>query len=448
MTDAHEHDHHHDHEHDHDHGAGREFAVTVSSPSETRRVLSIQVPAQEMERERSRVLSELRRELQVPGFRRGKVPVGYIQKHYAEVIHTDAVRNVLPAVFEEALHRERLFPLGDPRFENVEFPEGGLQFEARIDVRPQIELKGYAGVSVQATRLAVGDEDVNRMMDSLRERLAVFETVDRAALPTDYVVLDYVPLTETGEPDKQAQVTGYPVSLASENLLEEFRAGLVGARAGEEKTIDVVYPADFGDPNLAGRARSFQVRVNEVKERLLPEMNDNFAARVDPEVKTILELRLRVRKQMEAEEESRYRREVDERIVEAVIERNPFEVPEAMVENYLTSVIEEDRRQRGGGEPDEARDEAIRESYRADAVRAIRKYFILDAVRRQEKITVDPAEVDARVRAIAERVGKPEAEIRALMDQGQGRGRGRLADDMLDEKAMAFLREKAEIRAA
>ncbi|HEX5133599.1 MAG TPA: trigger factor [Candidatus Krumholzibacteria bacterium] len=443
---GHDHDHDHEgHDHDHDHGPDRIFSVTVTSPSPTRRVLSIQVPAEEMEKERSRVTGEYRRELRVPGFRKGKVPVGYIQKNYGDVIHNDAVRNVLPAVFEQALHQERLFPLGDPRFDKVELPEGGLSFEAHIEVRPDIELKGYDRLSVEATRREIADGDVDEMVTHLRERMAAYSRVDRPATPDDYAVLDYVPLSAEGEAEEQHRVKDYPVLISSENLLEEFRTALTGAKAGDEKTIAVVYPADFGDSELAGTTRSFQVHVTEIKEKLMPEVDDNFAKRIDPGVASVLELRLRIREQLNAEEEARYQRDIDDKIIDAVLTANPFEVPEVMVQNYLASVIEEDRRQRDRGADNEARDQEIREAYRETAIRTIQRYFVLDAIRRQENLTVTRSEIDERIRAIAVRVGKPEAEIRALMEQG--RRRASLESDMLDEKSMAFLRERTAVKA-
>ena len=448
----HEHDHdHHDHDHDHAHGhhhlpaAERAFTVAVARPSETRRVLSIQVPAEEMEKERADVLAGLRRELRIPGFRKGKVPVGIIQKHYADVIQSDAVRNLLPAVFEQALERERLFPLGDPRFENVRFEEGGVAFDVRIDVRPEITLRDYTGITVDVPRHPVEDGDVDKAVESLRERLAIFETVDRPAGPTDYLVIDYVPLTPAGEPEEKSRVRGYSVTLASESLLDEFRTGLAGARAGDDREIRVTYPADFGETALAGTSRTFRVHVNEVKEKMLPDANDNFAKRIDETAGSLLELRLKIRRQLEAEEEGRHRQEADEKIMDAILAANPFEVPEVMVENYLASLVTEDRRQRGPVPDEEARANEIRETFRTSAERVIRKYFVLDAVKRQEKLEVSGAEIDERLRAVAERLGKPEAEVRQHM-AGAKQRRG-LESDMLDEKTMGFLRERSTVRA-
>jgi trigger factor len=446
----HSHDHDHDHEHDHDHGhhhphgPERQFAVSVASPSSTKRVLSFQVPVEEMEKERAAVRAELRRELRIPGFRKGKVPPAYIEKNYADVIATDAVRNMLPVVYEQGLVRERLLPLGDPRFENVEFADGGLKFDAAIEVRPDVVLKGYDRISVEVPKRVVADEDVNRAVTSLRERLAVFEIAERPATSSDTAVIDYVPLDEAGQPEEKARVKGYAVSLASESLLEEFRAGLVDMKAGDEKEIRVVYPADFGDAELAGKSRTFQVRMAEVKQKLLPEIDDAFAKRVDPTSAGLLEFRLRIRKELEAEEEGRYRREVDDKIVDAIIAENPFEVPEVMVENYLASLVDEDRRHRGGT-ADVAREEEIHTLFRDSAERMIRRYFILDAVKRQENIGVTAADLEERIGRMAQHLGRPEEDVRRALEQ-PGRRRS-FENDLLDEKAMTFLRELAAVKA-
>lgn len=450
----HDHDHHgHDHDHDHDHGhhhhhhdePERQFAVSVASPSQTKRVLSFQVPVEEMEKERAAVLAELRRELRIPGFRKGKVPPGYIEKNYADMIATDAVRNMLPVVYEQGLAREHLHPLGDPAFQNVEFADGALKFEAAIEVRPEVVLQGYDRLSVESAKREVADQDVDAAVATLRERFAVYEKADRPATAADTVVLDYVPLDASGAPEEKARVTGYAVSLASDSLLDEFRTGLVGMKAGDETTITVVYPADFGDADLAGTSRTFSVRLAEVKDKLLPELDDAFATRIDPASKSLLDLRLKIRKELDAEEESRFRRDIDEKVIDAVIANNPFEVPEVMIANYLESLVEEDQRHRGGA-ADEARAAEIRQLFRQAAERAIRRYFILDALKRQESLTVTAADMDERIRAMAQHVGRSEEDVRRALEQ-PGRRRG-LESDLLDEKALAFLRERTTVKPA
>jgi len=211
--DDHGHDHAHDHDHDHDghghdhdhhhhhqHGPARVFTVTVAAPSQTRRVLSVQVPAEELEKERAAVLKEMTRQIRVPGFRKGKVPPGFLQKNYADVIQSDAVRNLLPDVYEQALDKEHLHPLGEPVFENVKLADGGVTFDVKIDVRPEVKLQGYEKVTVDVPRRSIADQDVDQAVESLRERLAAFDTVSRPAAPGDHLVIDYVPLAADGTP--------------------------------------------------------------------------------------------------------------------------------------------------------------------------------------------------------------------------------------------------------
>jgi len=437
------HDHGHGHHHDH-HGPERSFTLSVASPSQTRRVLSVQVPAEELEKERAAVLAEMRREIRVPGFRKGKVPAGFIQKNYADVIQSDAVRNLLPAVYEQALDREHLHPLGEPVFENIKLEDGGVNFDVRIEIRPEVAIKGYDRLSIEVPRRPIGDPDVDQALESLRERLAILEKVNRPAQGADHLVIDYVPLAADGSHEVKSRVEAYPVSLGGESLLPEFREGLVGMKVGDEKEIRVKYPADFGDERVAGTERSFVVRVTEVKEKLLPEANDQFAKRIDETAATMLELKMRIRRQLEMEEENRYRREVDERIIDSIIDANPFEVPEVMVENYLASLVEEDRQHRGRVADEAAREKEIREMLRDSAVRMIRKYFVMDAIRRQESITVSPQEVDARIQGLAQAIGKTEAEVRQMISHPERR-RG-FESDLVDEKTMGFLRERAAVR--
>ena len=441
---AHGHDHEHGHHHHPHHGPERTFTVTVAEPSQTRRVLSVQVPAEELEKEQAAVLEAMRKQIRVPGFRKGKVPPGFIQKNYAEAIQSDAVRNLLPDVYEQALGREHLHPLGEPVFENIRLEGGGVAFDVKIDVRPDVKLQGYEKVTVDVPRRTISDEDVDQALSGLRERLAAFDNVNRPATANDHLIIDYVPLAADGTPEEQSRAKAYPVALASDGLLAEFREGLIGARPGDEKEIKVRYPADFGDERVAGSERTFQVKVAEVKEKLLPELDDSFAKRIDEAAGTLLELKLRIRKQLDLEEETRYRREVDEKIIDAIIAANPFEVPEVMVENYLDSLVEEDKRHSGKPASDPEREKEIRELFRTSAVRMIQKYFVMDAVRRQEKIELSAEDVNERIQLLAQGLGKNPEEIRQMVAHPERR-RG-FEGDLVEEKTMRFLRERAVVR--
>jgi trigger factor len=253
-------------------------------------------------------------------------------------------------------------------------------------------------------------------------------------------------LAADGTPEEKNRAKDYAVALSSDSLLAEFREGLSGMKAGDEKQIGVKYPADFGDEKVAGTERTFLVKVNEVKEKLLPELDDNFAKRIDETAATLLELKLRIRRQLESEEETRYRRDVDEKIIDTIIEKNPFEVPEVMVENYLDSLIEEDKRHTGQTGSDPAREKEIRELFRASAVRMIQKYFVMDAVRRQEKIELSAEDVNQRIQLLAQGLGKSPEEILQMVSHPERR-RG-FESDLVEEKTMRFLRDHAVVKSA
>lgn len=424
---------------------GKNFTVTVRSEGQCKRLLDIEIPEEELERERSVITERLRQDLKVPGFRKGKVPLTYVRKNYAEVIHGDAVRNLLPRVYEEALQQESLHPLGEPRFDDVTTEPGeGIKATATVEVRPDIEVTGYDEIPVEATRKEIGEAEVMSTLQDIRERLASFETVERPAQSSDYLTINYAPYTESGEIDEAARQENYPVELSSENLFEEFRAALSGMSAGEETDIEVKYPDDFADKALAGGTKRFHVKVVEVQERLLPELDDGFAKKLNSEVESLDELKERVRKDLEHEEQHRYEHEVEEKAVDYLIEKNPFEVPQVMVENYLASVLEEDRRRRPQVPDESAREREVREMFTDAAKRAIRKYFILDAVAEQEAIRVSEDEVRSRVDKMAADSGRPVEEVQGYLRHPERRRR--LESDILDRKVLDLIRGRTRVK--
>jgi trigger factor len=424
----------------------KKFAVSVEAPSECKRLLSIEIPAGELEREKELVLAELRRDLKVPGFRKGKVPVKYIEKNYEEVIHNDAVRNLLPHIYEEALVREGIVPIGEPRFENVKAKGGEpITFDVAVEVRPNPEIKGYQGLKIKVEIKKIEDAKVDETLDHLRERMTTLKVVDRDVREGDIVVIDYGPLLESGEIDKKSFAQNYPVDLAGESLLKGFREGLVGMWTRDEKEVTVDYPDDFPEKDMAGTSKRFRVTVKEIKEREMPELNDDFAKRVGQGFETLEDMKRKIREDLIEDEDKRSRHEAEEKIIDKIIENNQFEVPDAMVNNYLTSILEEDRQRRPDVD-EEVREKEIREHFRKSAVRTIRKYFILEAISKQESIEVDDAEVDARIEEMAQGGEERSEEVKAYFANPSRRRS--LTNDLHDQKVLAFLRENADIKAA
>jgi trigger factor len=423
------------------------FAVTVDSPSQCKRTLRFEVTEEAYQKEKSKIVEKLRMDVKVPGFRKGKVPADYIRKTYDNEVHADAVQNLLAKVFQDAVTSESLLPLADPKFEKLDVKDsGGFSVEAHIEVKPEIEISGYKGVSVRVDLKKVDDAQVAETVQSLRGRLASYNTVDRPAEIGDHMVIDFAPYLESGELDEKVRQKEYAVALGGENLLPEFRTGLVGMKAGEEKEIRVDYQKDFPDEKLANTTRTFHVTAKAVKEELLPALDDAFAKKVAPDAESLEALKDRIREDLQKEEDSRYKHEIQEKIIDSLIEKNPFEVPDVMVENYLGSLVEEDRRRRPQVESEEERQKEIVELFHESAVRTVKKFIIMESVVRQEDLGVTDDEFEERTKLLAEGSGRPVEEVEKMFHDPQHRRR--LASEIIDQKVLNFLRENADIGTA
>jgi trigger factor len=428
-------------------GKDKNFTVTVEITSSCKRTLVIDVTDEALQAEKVRLVEKLRMELEVPGFRKGKVPASYIEKNYAGHVHTDAVQNLLTRAYQETLIREHLHPLGEPRFEDIEAEDGkGLSVKAHIEVKPEVEISGYRDVSFEVQKKDIGDEQVDDTLAKIRESMTTYQVVDRAAEQDDYLVIDFAPYLESGELDENARQTNYGVALEGESLLPEFRQGLMGLKAGDEKEILVRYPEEFPDKNLAGQTKSFHVKVSEVKEKLLPELDDAFAKNVSQEVASLDELKERIKEDLQREEDARHQQNVQEQIIDKIIEKNSFEVPDAMVENYLTSILEEDRRRRPQVEDEEVRSKEVHEMFREPALRMVKRYFIMDAVVKQENLQVTEEELEEKFKSLAKEAERDIEEVRNVFKNAKHRMD--LENEILDQKVLNFLRENADIKVA
>ncbi|MCZ6767411.1 MAG: trigger factor [bacterium] len=427
--------------------AERKFTVRVASPSQCKRVLSLDIDSEEIQKEKARVADKLRRELKVPGFRKGKVPEKFVQKNYASVIHGDAVRNLLPKVFEEALDREGISPVGEPSFDNLKAEDGSnITVDVSVEVKPDVTIKGYKGIKVKVSRKTVDDKAVDHALAHLQERMTTLRVVDRETQKGDFVLIDYAPILDNGEIDEQHMSRNYPVDLDGAQLLPEFLEALPGMAIGEDKDVRVRYPEDFPDKDNAGTEKVFRVTVKEVKEKVRPDIDDAFAQGVGSQFKDLAALRKQIEEDLIKDEEKRFEHDVEESIIEELIRKNPFDVPETMVQNYLSSVLEEDRQRRPQVEDEAEREKEVREHFHAAAVRTIRKYFVLDAVKKQETIRVDPPDVDAKINEIVKSSGDRADKVQSYFRHPKRRQS--IESELLDKKVLKFLADGADVKVA
>lgn len=310
-------------------GVPAALKTTVTELADSRVRLQVEVPPGEIQGRLERKAQQLGRELKLPGFRRGKVPAPLvIQRIGREVVLEEAVRDTLSSWYSDAIESSGIVPVGDPQLDLGDLPEQGqpLEFSIEIGVLPIAQLGEYLGLEVARREPAVADEQIQQEIEGMRERLARLQTAERPAAAGDFVVVDYVGSLageaaddgeQSWEPFAGGEGRDQLVELGAGNLIPGFEEGLLGAVAGETRTVPLTFPADYGNEELAGHETSFEISVKEVKLKELPEVDDDFA--IDAGFDDLQELREDIRKRLLEHDEQQIEAEFRQAALDAAV---------------------------------------------------------------------------------------------------------------------------------
>jgi trigger factor len=402
--------------------------------------LDIEVPADEVERALEDVARGVQRRASLPGFRKGRVPLEMVRSQYAAAVEQEFLESWLPRLTGEAIEEAKLQPAVPAMVRNLKFSPGQpLKFEAVIDVRPEVEARDYRRLPIARTTRNLDDSQVDRMIDELREESAVFVDLDRPAERGDVVLLDSTRLDANGRRLSGTRAKARRIQLGASGVPPDLESGLLGAEAGQERTIDLHYEADHPTPELAGKTVRYVIQVRKIQAKKLRELDDNLAREVF-QLPSLEELRSRVRQNLESEEQARIRRESEAGITEELLQRNPFELPERLVEHMLERVIAEAS---GGREVRPDLREELAKRYRPNVERSLRREVLLDAIARQEKLEVSDDEVAAEIQRMAEADPRQAARVRARYQAAERRQA--LRETLLERKALEWLIDAAEV---
>lgn len=420
--------------------------VAVEPIEGCKRRLSVEAPAEVVQRAWEGAYGRVRKRAKLPGFRQGHVPVSLLKVHFAGDIRREVAEHLIPDVYRQALTEARLDPVGEPDLQDVQLEEGApLSFVAVIEVKPEIVLGEYTGLEVQHAPTPVAPADVDEAIQRLREGQAQFESRDRAAGPGDLVIMDYTLTIDGQEPVSQ---TGATFVVGDGSVLPEIDEAVVGMRAGEERQAPFRVPDDHAREALRGKAGTAAVKVVEVKEKVLPEAGDELAKSLG-EFDTLEALRAEVEKQLRARREAEERRALEDKMLDALVARHEFAVPEALVMRQIAHQVEHarERMRRQGLDPD-----AMPWDYpkligelRPGAERAVRRALLLDAIADREAIAPSDAEVDGEVEKIAQASQRPVPAIRRMMEKGGDLET--LRHRLRERKCLDFLIARAEVHA-
>jgi len=408
-----------------------------------RKLLVIEVPSDELERAFQDVVEEYRSRVQLPGFRKGHVPRNVIELQFGHSMEHEVLERAVKRSYESAVREQKLEPVTYPTIEKIEFARGKpLTYQAQIDVRPKVTPKDYLGLDVDSKETQVSDEDVDKALEELRQRTAEWAPVERVAGESDAVLVNYVRLNAKGKPIRKTEQKDALVELGASGLLPEFQANLRGTKAGDHRDFQVTYPADFGNEELRGRSSTFSVDVQGVRERRVRPLDDEFAKEIAG-MRDLAELKARVRLNLEGEARLKAQREQEESLVDQVIARNPMDLPESMVVEYLEELVQ---RLRGEGrEWSSEEEERFRTEYRPLAERRIKRDLLLDSIARAESVAVSDEDIDQALRGAAEGEGAPPETERVLRSPEH---RERARAHLMERKVFALLREKARLKMA
>jgi trigger factor len=424
--------------------------TSVTELPESRVRVDAEVPAAEVEKRLAQAARRLARDTRVPGFRKGKVPPPvFIRRVGREYVLDEAIRSSIGGWYADALGEAKIAPIGEPKLDLGDPPSEGqpLSFSFEIGVRPVARLGEYAGLEVGKREVVADEERVAHELEHLREQLARLETVERAAAEGDFVVVDYTGSID-GVPFEGGEGHDQLIELGGGRLIPGFEEQLAGAAAGEERTIDVTFPDDYGAEHLAGRAAQFAISVKEVRARVLPELDDELAADAAG-FDTLDELRADVRRRVAEQEERAVEAEFREAVLDAAVANATVEVPEALVEARAVELWDQmlhSLSHRGlskdaylqisGRSETEILDEA-----KPDAERALRREAVLAAVVAAEGIEPTDEELAEALAPTAAREGQqPQKLLERVRESGS---LDALREDVATRKAMDLLAERA-----
>jgi len=414
--------------------------------SETKKTLIVEIPQEIVDAEINRIAQGYTRQARLPGFRPGKVPTTIIKQRFRDQILHDVMHELIPRAVDEALQERGIEPVGTPNIRDVALHEGQpLKFTANVETVPPFDPGDLSTIALHQTVAAVDDEAVDRALQRLRERGAKYETVDarRPVADDDTVVIDIDRRTAGEEPDTHENVT---LELGSPANPPGFDAELIGMQPGEEKTFTIHFSDDHPAGELAGADVTYTVRLKEIRRKILPELDDEFAKDLG-EFDSIDALRERVRSDLVAEREEAARRQLRSDLMKQLAGRVAFDVPDVLVERELERRLEEFARQLVQQKVDPASSGIdwgqLREAQREAARASVASALVLDEVARRENLTIAAEDVDKEIEQFAQRAGRTPAAVRAQLEK-EG-GLGRLAAGLRREKAVDLALSRAKM---
>jgi trigger factor len=421
-----------------------ELKVTTETASAWGRILTIEFERTHFEAEREKVLRDLRRRVTRPGFRKGKVPRELVERDFGARIQADTLEKLLPAICSRAIEQEGLDVISAPSVKSLDLdhPEH-VRMDVELDVRPTLRVGPLEQLQVKRWKPEVRAEVVDEALERVRDEQAQFATAEREARDGDFVLVSYVPLDESGKERASQKVDNYSFQLGASQVVAEFESAVRGRSAGDSANAAVHYADDHENKELAGKDVAFVLTLNEVKEKRLPDLDDELAR--DLGLDDLEALQKRVRDDLEKKLDEESERDVREKLVDAILAAHPFEPPRTMVERYLDAVMEDydERHRRMQMEPDAGKRDEFRNSARPSAERAVRRMLLVEHLQKEHDLRASEEDVDKWIEDRVQAEDSADSRVRRFFSDPERRRR--LRSDLTENKVFEFVKGKAQI---
>jgi trigger factor len=427
--------------------------VTLEHLAPCKKLLRVEVETQKVDETFENITKEFQKQAALPGFRPGKAPRDMVVRKYGKDIEDEVKRKLISDFYKQAVDDQKLDVLGHPDIEEIQFNRGQpMQFAATVETAPQFELPEYKGIPVKREARSVSEEDIVRAIDALREPQVSFKTVDRPVQTGDVVVVNYTgtcdgkPITEIA-PTAQGLTAkqNFWVDVPSKSFIPGFAEQLMGAKAGDKRTVTVDFPADFVTPQLAGKKATYDVDVVEVKEKALPAVDEAFAKAYGAE--SLDKLKEGVRRDLENELKYKQERGVRNQLIRSLLNRVNFELPESSVaretRNVVYDIVQENAKRGVTREVIEKEKEQIYSAAAQGAKERVKVAFLLQKIAEKEDVKVSQQEIAARITRLAAMYQiSPEKFAKDLQKRN---GLIEIYDQIMNEKVMEMLEKSAKI---
>lgn len=423
--------------------------VTVSESDTWRRTLEVEVPDEDVRRRFETAYKNYSKSLNLPGFRKGKIPLSLVKKRFGKAIQGEVLQEVMQEYYREASRSEGLTPISEATIEDVNYEEGEpLKFTASVDIKPEIVVQDYRGLKTTRPVFEVADADVEEQLQRVREENATEQEVDRPAESGDVVVADLQELDENGLPIIGRKQEERPFHIGGRNANHDLDNQLVGITTGETRQVRLTHTEgdEHDAPSAdarheAGREIRMMFSAREIRERTLPELDDEFA-RDQGQFESLDAFRNQIRTDLQAQADFASRRYLEGHIVDELIRKNAFDLPESMIENALDTLVENQKKE-AEGHDHEIDEEAIRRESREGTIRGLKRHLLLEAIQKKEDLVVEEAEMDGRLDVMSRRYNTEREQLRRILKRSDQIGR--IESDLLTEKTFDLLIEHAEI---